>query len=233
LSAEPTKPTDDAIETPPHVAGKARAGWLQFNLRVALLLMAAAGVWTGAITNWRAIAPLQQRIDRVRPIVRELAIHDPSQGAVVKFDEEWYDENEWEVYLPAGKYRLVLATEQVDEDGFAPVEFEAPLAAGRHRLEVAQTKTKDGWEVVVFKDGQALLRAGKPKQWCEGHGSSGGGHFAQSEPFDPAKPLVLFRRRFSRRVPLSGSSWTGKTPMGPTEGVQLWIEPAVETTAGK
>jgi hypothetical protein len=215
------------------MASKARTGWLQFNLRVALLLMAAAGVWTGAITNWQAIGPLQHRIDRVRPLVRELAINDPSPGAVVKFDEEWYDENEWEVYLPEGKYRLVLATEQVDGDGFAPVDLEAPLAAGRHRLELTQAKKKDGWEVSVFKDGQVLLRADKSKEWCEGHGSTGGGHFAQSEPFDPEKPLVLFRRRFSRRVPLSGSSWTGKTPMGPTEGVQLWIEPAVETTTEK
>lgn len=209
--------TPELTNAPP-----ARRSQWQFSLRLILLLMAAVGVWTAEIANRRAMGPLQQRIKAMRPLARELTITDPEKIAVVKCEELWYDDNEWEIYLPDGEYRLALATREVgQQDVVLPPYQSAPLPAGKFRLSLLQEKTATGWRVDVLKDGALLLTAEEPAEWYPAHGSSGGGQFSLAEQLPPNFPVVLFRRRFSRPV----SATTSQTPAGPCEGVLLWIEP--------
>lgn len=199
-------------------AGKS-SRW-QFSLRLLLLLMAAVGVWTAEIVNRREIPLLARRITAMRPIARELNIVDATKPAIVKREELWYDENEWDVYLPGDRFQLALATQDIDIGGLAEAIRRIQLPAGRFRLAILQDKTETGWRVRVMKDGEELLAVDEPAEWYPSHGSSGGGHFSVTQQPDPQQPIELFRRRFSRPINKTSS----QTPKGPCEGVLLWIE---------
>src|SRR6185436_19468712 len=113
-------------------------------------------------------------------LARELLVEDAKKIAVVKLEEMWIDENQWELHLPDGRYRLCLATREVDRDGFAPVVKSAPLEGGRHRIALMQKRDDAIHRITVTRDGQALLSAEEPKEWDPGRGSEGGGLFALS-----------------------------------------------------
>ncbi len=149
----------------------------------------------------------------------------------MKREELWFDENQWELYLPPGAYRLCMATRQIDNHGLAPVVKSVPFFAGRHRLALEQRDLKSGWRVVVTCDGAERIVAEEPKGWDEGSGSTGGGEFSTNAQLPADQPVVLFRRRFSKRVPGQAGS-SSQTPNGPTEGLMLWIEPAVGSKGG-
>jgi hypothetical protein len=202
-----------------------RFSW-QVGLRSLFLLTTAIAVWTVYYSNTREIARLEERIESMRPLARELVVEDQEQFAVVKLEQHWYDENRWEVSVPPGKFRLCLATREVDETGFAPVIASAPLAAGRHILALDNVSTKDGWRVTVHEGDREVLTSVEPKAWHPARGSSGGGHFDRNEQQPADKPLVLFRRRFAQPGPGNGST----TPTGPTDGIMLWIEPVGDAT---
>lgn len=217
-----TEPQSLPPALPP--ARSPRASWFQFSLRVVLLLTAAIAVWTAGIVNRREIPPLKQRIELMRPLARELVIQDPLKIAVVKCEELWYDENEWEVYLPEGNYVLAVATQGIDGQGTPLVNQSASLTGGRFRLALTQQRTDRGWRVSVTKDGSELLVAEESTSWHPGHGSVGGGQFATSAQADSASKVELFRRRFTRPVPGKNNTTSYQTPAGPCEGVMLWIE---------
>lgn len=187
--------------------------------------MAAIGVWTAEIVNRRISANLDKRIAALRPLARELDIKDPNKIAVVKCEELWYDENQWDLYLPRAGYQLVVATREIDHNGQPAPRATAPLAEGRCRLELTQTDTRAGFEVQVLRDGQELLKVEEEKGWDWGGGSSGGGQYTISEQFAPDKPVVLFRRRFTQPVKLPSGGTSLRTPDGPSNGLMLWIEP--------
>jgi len=194
----------------------------QFSLRIILLVTAVVAVWTAEIVNRREIPFLQRRIAAMRPIARELSIKDPAKIAVVKCEELWYDENEWDVYLPEGKFELKVATQEID-DRNQPAEYKSVfLPSGQFRLAITQQKTDTGWRVSVTKDDQEILTADEPPEWYPASGSSGGGNFSVSETLEETTPVVLFRRRFTR--PLNKTS--NQVPKDPCEGVLLWIEAA-------
>lgn len=217
-----TLPTDHSASSVSSVSpNKQRFRW-QFSLRLMLLLMAAVGVWTAVIVNRRAIPHLEQRIKTMRPLARELFISDPTKIAVVKCEELWYDDNEWEIYLPPGAFQLSLATREIDGQGMATPVKSAPLPTGQTRLVYSQVKQGSGWRMIVTANGQELLTVDEPKEWYPAHGSSGGGQFSLSQQLPADAPVVLFRRRFTR--PISPTS--SQVPAGPCEGVLLWIEPA-------
>lgn len=195
---------------------------MQIGLRTLLLLTAAVAVWLTHLKNRHDIADLTQKITAMRPLAHELFVDDPSQIAVVKQEERWYDQNDWKVHLPPGGYRLCLATQDINNDGLAPINSSAPLAAGTHDLALEQSRTKNkDWRMVVTTNGEEVLRVEEPADWNPGHGSSGGGQFSKSTQLPPDKPMVLFRRRFM--VPTSATGYS--TPMGPGPGLLLWIEP--------
>lgn len=198
-----------------------RRPW-QFGLRTVFLITAAIAVWTAVFVNRRESAMLESRIAAIQPLARELAVDDPTQIAVVKLDELWHDENRWDVHLPAGDYRVCIATRGVDEKGLAPTTKTAPIAAGRHRLALDQMQGGDARRIVVASDGAKLLEAVEPKEWDFGRGSIGGGEYGASAQSPADRPVVLFRRRFLRME----ANGQASTPLGPADGLLLWIERA-------
>jgi hypothetical protein len=198
-----------------------RSRW-QFSLRLILLLMAAVGVWTAEIANRYEIASLEKRITAMRPLARELIITDRNKIAVVKLEEHWYDANEWRIYLPPGEYQLRLATQLIPSQGFPEPQQTVRLSGGEFELSLLQKKQGEGHRVQILKDNAVFMTADEPLSWDPGSGSSGGGHFTNSEQLKPSEPVVLFRRRFSQPVGNTGSS---TTPQEPCAGVMLWIEP--------
>jgi hypothetical protein len=197
-----------------------RKNWWQVRLRSLFLVMAAIGVWTAFFTNRQRIASLESGIAAMRPLTRELIIKDENSIAVVKMEELWYDENQWEIYLPSGQYRLFLATREIDKTGLAPVLKSESVMAGKHRLALEQRDKKGFWQVMVTWDGAPLMTAEEAKDWYPGTGSEGGGEFSQSTKLPVDEPVIFFRRRFTR---LDANRQT-ITPPGPTEGVLLWLE---------
>jgi hypothetical protein len=182
--------------------------------------MAAIAVWMAYFVNRRYNATLEVRIKAMVPLAHELSIEDAQKIAVVKLEEDWYDENRWEIYLPDGRYRLCLATHGIDDEGLVPAVKSTPIEAGRHLLALEQRRDNDVWRVTVLGDGQGLLAVEEPKDWDPGSGSSGGGQYSLSEQLSPDQPTVLFRRRFMR----ADGKGQRTTPSGPAEGVLLWIE---------
>lgn len=205
-------------------ARPARSRW-QFSLRTILLTMAAVGVWTAVIVNRREIPVLEQRITSMRPLARELAVKDPNKIAVVKCEETWYDENEWNIYLPSDNYQLSLATQQIDQDQVPEPGKTVRLPAGKFRLALTQEKHNGGWRVCVKKDGEELLCIDEPQTWYPGSGSSGGGSYSTSQQISPPEHVVLFHRRFTHPKVIGPGTSTSQLPTGPSEGIALWIDP--------
>ena len=201
-----------------------RRRW-QVGLRTLILLTAAVAVWTSYALERRRIADLTTRIDALRSLARELVVDDPSMIAVVKRNERWYEENQWEIYLPAGRrYRLCMATRAIPNDAQplpAPT-ITAPLEPGRHVLALDRVKDGEGWRVDAACDEKVVASAREPKEWDAGTGSSGGGQHSSSRQSPADKPVRLFHRRFMGPRDAKGRS---STPEGPTEGIALWIEP--------
>lgn len=214
--------SDPPPTTPEPPLAPLRGRW-QVGLRTIILLTAAVAVWLSYALERRRIAGLTARIISLRPLARELEVDNPSKIAVVKQEELWYDENRWDVYLPADRrYRLCVATRGIADDVIPPPAASAPLAPGRHVVAVDQLKDGDGWRVVAECDGARLLSVAESKEWDPGSGSMGGGNYSLSEQFAPDRPLILFHRRFMGPRDAKGVSTTPKVP---TAGVMLWIEP--------
>lgn len=201
-----------------------RSRW-QFSLRTILLVMAAVGVWTAVYMNRREIPLLERRIDSMRPLARELLVKDQTKIAVVKSEETWYDENEWLIYLPSDNYQLSLATQQIDQDKVPDQAKTVRLPAGKFRLALTQEKHNGGWRVRVTMDDEELLSIDEPQSWYPGTGSSGGGSYSTSQQIGPPEHVVLFHRRFTRQKVIGPGTTTSQLPMGPSEGVALWIDP--------
>jgi hypothetical protein len=119
-----------------------------------------------------------------------------------------------------------VATRDIAEVGFAPVVKSELLEPGEHKLALDQRLGDGVWLITVNLNGTRLLSVEEPKEWNSGSGSVGGGHYSQLEELPADKPVILFRRRFTR--PDANGQTT--TPTGPTEGLMLWIEPV---TTGK
>jgi hypothetical protein len=186
-------------------------------------LTAAVAAWLNYALERRRVADLSARIASLRPLARELVVDDPGKIAVVKREELWYDENRWDVHLPAGhRYRLRLATRGIADGEFPPAAASAPLAPGRHVVAVDQVQDGEGWRVDVECDGTRLVSVPEPKGWDPGTGSTGGGLYPASEQFAAERPVILFHRRFMGPSDAQGRS---VMPEGPTAGVMLWIEP--------
>jgi hypothetical protein len=192
----------------------------QFGLRSAFLITAAIAAWTAVYVNHREIGRLRTRILTMRPLARELVVDDPDQTAVVKLDEMWYDENRWDVHLPAGDYRLCIATRGIDQGGTAEPRSSAPIAAGRHRLSLDQIQEGDDRRLIVSCDGAKLLETVEDYDKKSFSGWSSHGEFTISVQRPVAEPLFLFRRQYF--VPRTGDS--SSATEGPSDGVLLWIE---------
>ncbi len=197
-----------------------RRSALQWNLQTLLLLTAVVAVWAGYLRYGSEIPQLEQEIDAMKRMVRELVIEDPQKVAIVKLQELWMDDQRWDVYLPEGSYALRLATREVGEEGLAPVAAEVPIPAGQHRLELRREEDGDGWQIVALVDDQPAIEAAEEPGWYPGRGTEGSG--AGSISTQQAADLPLEVQRF--RFPKVRNDGTYKAPPEPTEGLLLWIE---------
>jgi hypothetical protein len=205
-------------ETSKEVA-KARRGRFQVGLRVLFLVTAAIAVWIAVFINRAENVRLTAKIERLRPLARDLEVDDPLKFAVVRLDDLWNDEQRWDVHLPPGKYRVCLAARDVDKDGFPEAFWSAPIDPGRHRLVMQLETDKSGTRVRVTGDGASLLTFGETKDWA-GSGWVSKDDFSTSAQRPVDQPLVLHRRRLTR----SDASGRSVMQVGPTEGLLLWIE---------
>ena len=213
-----------ALEPAPRPGGGAptvplpgRKHW-QVGLRI-FLLTAAIAVWITFFINRRENAVLESRIAAMQPLARELVTDDANKIAVVKLDELWYDRTDG--CLPSGWDVPVMCGHPRDlQQGAGSGGEERTVAAGRHRLVLEQSLDGEVWRLSVTWDGTKLLEAVEPKGWDPGMGSSGGGEYAVSTQLPADQPAVLFRRRFTR----PDANGQVSTPVGPTDGILMWIE---------
>jgi hypothetical protein len=190
------------------------------GLRTLYLLIAVIATWLAVFVNRQQIRQMESRIGSMRPLARELKIGDASLIAVVQLDDVWMDENRWDLHLPAGSFRICLATREVDRQGLAPVRKSGLIRPGRHRLSMDQWQDGERWRARVACDGSELFAIEEPKEFT-GNGSIGGGKYASSLQFPANQPFALYRRRFMRPT-VSGRS---HVPSGPTDGLMIWVEP--------
>jgi hypothetical protein len=215
-SGQPIEPTSD-----PSPVEQRNLRRPQIGLRTMVLLIAVIGVGMTVVVNRRQIQALESSLPAIRQLARALKIDDASQIAIVKLDQLWMNSDRWDVYLPAGEYRICLATQEIDDKGLGALKKSAPIKAGRHRLGLEFQRDGDLWRFQVTADGSELLGTDETKEWgATGHSSGGGDVYSTSTQLPADTPLVLYRRRNGVRV----SPTRTVTPKGPIEGILLWIE---------
>jgi hypothetical protein len=207
----------------PEVNRRVRRRW-QLGLRTVFLLMAAIAAWLTYFVNRRHNAALAARINAIVPLAHELIVTDPKKITVVKLDEEWIDENRWDICLPDGNFRLCLATSGIDDNGLAPVVKNVPITPGTHRLFLAESRDKNPRQVRVLCDDKEAIAWAAPHDPKASRGATSVAGFAQSKQFSPDDPIVLLRRRFHKA--------DGRGVSGASDGVLLWVEraPALRKT---
>jgi hypothetical protein len=193
----------------------------QVGLSTLVLLIAVCGVGMTVVVNRRQIRALESSLPAIQQLARALKIDDPGQIAVVKLDPLWMNDDRWDVYLPAGEYRICMATQGIDVKGLGVLKKSAPIKAGRHRLELEFHRDGDLWKFQVISAELELLSLEETKEWgASGQSSGGGDVYSTSTQLPTDEPLVLYRRRNGVRV----SPMQVMTPRGPSEGILLWIE---------
>ena len=211
-------PTDAPASIP------ARRG-RQLGLRGLLLLVVAAALAASIAVNRQRVAELAPRIAQLEPVARRLEVADPRQLAAVARFPDSFDDQAWDVHIPAGgDYRLCVATTGIEESGLATPDRAAPIAPGRHRLTLISKDALQGTRFVVLDGAERLLTVDAAKRWQalgRSHSMFSVGDSIQS-PAD--LPLVLHRRRYAGPTPTNPRP--SPVPPGPAEGVLFWIEPA-------
>jgi hypothetical protein len=222
-----TDQSNEPGDSIPVVKRPGRRRW-QVGLRTLFLLMAAIAVWMAYFINRRHNAALAARIEAMVPLAHELIVDDPKKIAVVKREEHWYGENQWEIYLPEGRYRLCLATRGIGNDGLANVMKSAPIAAGRHQLDLEQRRDKEVLRVRLLWDGTELIATEEPtSDRAVGSYTTTGVQSSITEQLSPDQPAILLRRRFMRQDRQNPMATPGET----FDGVLVWIERTAEMQA--
>jgi hypothetical protein len=193
-----------------------RSRW-QVRIRTLVLIMAAIAVWIAFFINRRQNALLRGRIHEMHLIARALVINDDQKIGVVGLEELWYDQDNWDIYLPPREYRLCIATRGITREG-SPRGYKAkPIKPGRHRITLKKIKKGESWQVTVLTDGSEFLTVNEPWRWGDSSGSFGGDQFSISEQLPADLPVCLFRRQFMYELPARSSD--------AANGIQLWLEP--------
>lgn len=218
--------------TPVPTARPRRLGWRwQLGLRGLILLVVAAALGFSIAADRRQIADLTRRVDRLRAMIGELEVADPTQPAAMLTNEHWMKSLTWEVDLPPGpQYRLVLATREIDNNDQFPQPLKsAPLAPGRYCLTASHDWQVKNHVLKVQSGRTTVLDAQELPTWA-GTGMQVR-HVLNPTHRDVGRtiqrpvgrPLPLLRRRFGRPVP-GNTTGAWETPDGPRDGVLLWIE---------
>jgi hypothetical protein len=195
----------------------------QIALSTILLLIATLATWLGYWNVRRDTEKLRSHIPGLLSVVRELEVTDPMKSAAVARVPEWFDECIWDIYLPeSGSFELCLALDKIEANDLADAVQRVRIDPGYSSVELKYETETDVSIASVLIDGQIVMEEAKPKNWEPRRGSSGGSEISRSVQFDPAKPLVLYRKRFRG---LAGTRVKAGTP---TPGILVWIQPVKE-----
>lgn len=210
---DPGKLTD---ENPPVVSFEPKR--FQIGLKTLCLFVVAVALWTSYFVNHRQNRELESKIAVMALLVRELVVDDPSQIAIVRL-EDWMEQEQWDVYLPEGKYQLWMATRDIGPTGLAPKGKSALIEAGTHHITLERRETKTGWRMTVRWDGDGQFSIEEPKDWYTGSASGMvGANYDKSTQLTAKQPVRLRGNRF---IPPGRST----VPDGPVDGLVLWLEP--------
>ena len=196
----------------------------QWNLRTLLLLTAAVAVWVAYLHFRYEIPRIEREIAPLRHIGGTLIVRDPRQIAVVRTDEEWYDEEGLEVYLPEGAYALRVATREIRHEGIAPTVKEAAIPPGRHRIAFRKSSVNNVLQFTVLVDGQKVLEVKESTTRDFGRGYLESVLFEGCEQLPPDEPVVLYRGRFGQIRESGAHYYSVSHTDAPTNGLLLWIE---------
>ena len=97
------------------------------------LLICAVAAWLGVFKGRETTRAMESRLDVLRSMGRMLEVDDPARIAVVKKQDQWMDEDRWDLYLPPGEYRICMATRELGHTGIPPAMKSAPIRPGRLR----------------------------------------------------------------------------------------------------
>jgi hypothetical protein len=193
-------------------------------LRTLVLLVAAAAAWTSFLVESERIDMFDRRIGALRPLDRRLLVDDPAR-VVVANHGQFYEgvDDDWDIHLPPGSFRLCLATRGVGRAGLAPAVAGAPIGPGRHRVSCQIDPIGNGRRIRVRIDGATALSTEAP--WDETTSFQHFGHFdlsiARAKSWPPDVPAVFHRIGLARR----DADGQLRLADGPGEGILLWIEP--------
>lgn len=227
MSDAPTGATPAPSGPAPSPTARARRpAWRwQLGLRGLVLLVVVAALGLSITADRRRIADLTTRVDRMRAMLGELEVADPTQLAAMRTNERWMEGASWDVYLPPGhRYRLALATRKIEgEDRFPTPLKSGALAPGRHRLTLTRSR-RGANRLLSVREGTALIfEAEESPAWGAepglGFGPRNGGVTTQRPV---GQPLQLHRHRFARPAARPAGAW--RVPDGPVDGILLWVE---------
>ena len=208
-------------EVPPPDTPKWGLPRWQVGIRTLVLLMAVIAVAMTVIVDRRQSTALEARIRAMAPLAHELKIVDVNQFAAVKLENLWMDDNRWDVYLPAGEYRLCVATREVGKERVPRPGKSARIKSGRHRLELGFQRQGDLWPIRVASDGEELFAFNESKEWGLSGSSTDPTNFSVSTQQSTGRPLILFHRRYY----IMNRQGIADEPPTPSDGLILWIEP--------
>ena len=197
-----------------------------FSLQIPLLtFFLVIALFAVSLVCWQAgqsIERVEHQLEGLRDVARELEVDDPTQFAVVDKVDQWFGENNFEIYVPTGQsYQLCLALDAIDKKGIPNPQSFVCLPAGVHRIEIVYDANGDEPTIEILIDGQTVIEESRPKGWEPRVGSSGGMQFSRNLQFPVAEPVVLFRRRFMERL----SNGSVAVPKNPSAGILVWVEP--------
>ncbi|WP_254510635.1 hypothetical protein [Anatilimnocola floriformis] len=185
--------------------------WPQLGLRTLLLAVAVAGIWLADFVNRREIGRLEGKVKSQRTAARVFEVKDSNALVYLRVNPLRADDYRWDIHVPSGQFRLVLATKNFPNSNQLPPGESIVLPAGRSRV-VLDSQDVDGTLTASAQlNGKTVLTAQQTykataiPQRPERLGSREATHEKGN------RPVMLHRLRH---------------PSGDT-GLMLWIEPAV------
>ncbi len=199
----------------------------QWNLATIMVLTAAVATWTSYYHMSRETRRLTKENSTLSQLACELLIADPEQFGLIQVRPDWFDDEQWEVWLPPGAiYQLSVATREIPQElnssPYPEVRQAVDLDPGKFRLKLRTEKSEDGsFEITLERDGQQLVSMSEPADWkpLTGTTTSSNGNPRSTHQQDVAYPLNLLVRRHH----VADGPRVTRTPDGPANGLVIWI----------
>lgn len=204
--------TDETARHPP-----------RFSLRSLVVAITFVAM---AIALWQLyieLAPLRSEVARLRNEVGELSVEDDSKLHAIEIPQRDEFTWKWRVWIPAGrKYELLVRSENIPKEGLPMPEGTITISEFGEMwvmYRIARDPRDNTWR------GSTSTRTGSvgsdQHDWVEwgSRVSTDEGVNQSTLVGDPAKPLVLARKRVSKTVTSS------QNIEDPAAGFMIWLNP--------